>query len=53
MINLSYSSANKYDLLGPDAFLDAVEQFGGNRDDQDFGNATDWQDVVTNTEFKH
>ena len=40
---LSYSTpANEYNLLGPEAFLDAVEQFGGSRTEQDFGNATDW-----------
>ena len=51
---LSYSTpANSYDLLGPEAFLDAVEQFGGSREDQDFGFATDWQDVVTRNSFSH
>ncbi len=51
---LSYSSpANEFDLLGPEAFLDAVEQFGGSRTEQDFGNATDWQDVVTRNSFSH
>ncbi|MEW2920278.1 SusC/RagA family TonB-linked outer membrane protein [Muricauda sp. ANG21] len=41
--------ANEYDLLGRNAFLDGVEQFGGDRDAQDFGNDTDWQDYVTRT----
>ena len=41
------SPANSYDLLGPSAFLDAVEQFGGDPVAQDFGASTDWQDVVT------
>lgn len=51
---LSYSTpANSYDLLGREAFLDAVEQFGGNRNDQDFGASTDWQDVVTRNSFSH
>jgi iron complex outermembrane receptor protein len=51
---LSYSTpANEFNLLGPEAFLDAVEQFGGSRTEQDFGNATDWQDVVTRNSFSH
>ncbi len=52
--NLSYSTpANSYDLLGPEEFLDAVEQYGGNRADQDYGEATDWQDYVTRSSFSH
>ncbi len=51
---LSYSTpANEFDLLGPEDFLDAVEQFGGSREEQDYGNATDWQDVVTRNSFSH
>ncbi|MGI9532316.1 SusC/RagA family TonB-linked outer membrane protein [Lutimonas sp.] len=51
---LSYSTpANSYDLLNAEDFLDAVEQFGGNPDDQDFGSETDWQDVVTRDSFSH
>ncbi|WP_340199764.1 SusC/RagA family TonB-linked outer membrane protein [Ascidiimonas sp. W6] len=46
--SVSFSSpANEFDLLGREQFLDAVEQFGGNRSDQDFGADTDWQSVVT------
>ncbi|SHG49847.1 SusC/RagA family TonB-linked outer membrane protein [Flagellimonas flava] len=41
--------ADEYDLLGREDFLDAVEQFGGNRAAQDFGNDVDWQDFVTRT----
>ncbi|MEM9647355.1 MAG: SusC/RagA family TonB-linked outer membrane protein [Bacteroidota bacterium] len=47
---LSISSpADEYDLLGREDFLDAVEQFGGDRAAQDFGNNVDWQDFVTRT----
>ena len=46
--SVSFSSpANKYDLLNAEDFLDAVEDFGGSRSDQDFGSETDWQDYVT------
>ncbi|WP_420603932.1 SusC/RagA family TonB-linked outer membrane protein [Flagellimonas sp.] len=48
--NLSISTpADEYDLLNREQFLDAVEQFGGDRAAQDFGNNTDWQDFVTRT----
>ena len=48
--NLSISTpANEYDLLSPSEFLDAVEQFGGDRNAQNFGNKTDWQRFVTRT----
>ncbi|MAU26957.1 MAG: SusC/RagA family TonB-linked outer membrane protein [Muricauda sp.] len=48
--NLGISTpANEYDLLGPDEFLDAVEQFGGDASAQNFGARTDWQDYVTRT----
>lgn len=48
--NFSISApANEYDLLGREDFLDAVEQFGGDRSAQDFGNDTNWQDFVTRT----
>lgn len=51
---LSYSTpANSYDLLGPQQFLDAVGQFGGNPGDQDYGSATDWQKVVTRDSFSY
>jgi iron complex outermembrane receptor protein len=51
---LSYSTpANSYNLLNAEEFLDAVEQFGGSRTEQDFGNDTDWQDVVTRSSFSH
>ena len=39
--------AKEFNLLGRERFLDAVEQFGGNRNDQDFGADTDWQSIVT------
>ena len=52
--NLSYSTpANSYDLLGPEEFLDGVEQYGGIREDQDYGESTDWQDYVTRSSFSH
>lgn len=38
--------AKRYNLLGRDAFLGGVTQFGGTASDQDFGADTDWQDVV-------
>ncbi len=41
--------ANEFDLLNRNEFLAAVTQFGGNAADQDFGNNTNWQDVVTRT----
>lgn len=47
------SPANKYDLLNPDAFLDAVDQFGGDPVAQNFGARTDWQDYVTRTSVSH
>lgn len=47
------SPANEYDLLNASEFLDAVEQFGGDRADQDFGSNTDWQDYVTRTSVSH
>lgn len=51
---LSYSSpAKNYNLLGPEAFLDAVDAFGGDSAAQDYGDATDWQDVVTRNSFSH
>ncbi len=39
----------QYDLLDRDGFLDAVEAYGGNRNNVDFGANTDWQDVVLRT----
>jgi iron complex outermembrane receptor protein len=36
----------QYNLLGPEAFLDAVEDYGGNRDNVNFGARTNWQDEV-------
>ncbi|NNK10620.1 MAG: SusC/RagA family TonB-linked outer membrane protein, partial [Flavobacteriaceae bacterium] len=41
--------ANKYDLLNGSDFLDAVEQYGGDRTAVDFGADTDWQDYLTRT----
>lgn len=50
--NLSVSSpANKFDLLNREEFLDAVEQFGGDRVALDFGGDTDFQDEITRTAF--
>ena len=46
--SVSFSSPqSSYDLLGPQEFLDAVDQFGGDSATQDFGDETDWQDYVT------
>ncbi|TDN83054.1 iron complex outermembrane receptor protein [Salegentibacter sp. 24] len=41
--------ANEYDLLNREEFLDAIESYGGNREDLDFGGNTDWQDEITRT----
>ncbi|MEA1785547.1 SusC/RagA family TonB-linked outer membrane protein [Arenibacter sp. GZD96] len=41
--------AEEFDLLNRNQFLAAVGQFGGDPSAQDFGNNTDWQDVVTRT----
>lgn len=45
----SAKSAKEYDLLGRDAYLAAITQFGGNASDQDNGSNTNWQDVVLRT----
>ena len=48
--SLSISSpANEYDLLNPTEYINAIDAFGGDTDAQNFGNDTDWQDVVTRT----
>lgn len=45
--NISTSTtAKRFDLLDGPTFLSAVEQYGGNAEAQDFGNDTDWQDVI-------
>ncbi|AVR46711.1 SusC/RagA family TonB-linked outer membrane protein [Christiangramia fulva] len=41
--------ANKFDLLNREEYLNAIEQYGGDREAQDFGADTDWQDVITRT----
>lgn len=52
--NLSVSNpANKFDLLGREEFLDAIEQYGGDREALDFGGDTDFQDEITRTAFSH
>lgn len=52
--NLSVASpANRYDLLGRDAFLDAVAQYGGDPVARDAGSNTDWQDFITRTSISH
>ncbi len=52
--NVSISSPrSEYDLLDREEFLDAVEQFGGDRVARDQGSDTDWQDVVTRTTISH
>ncbi len=57
---LEYSSnvgvatpANKFDLLNREQFLNAVESFGGDVDDLDFGGNTDWQDEIMRTALSH
>jgi TonB-linked SusC/RagA family outer membrane protein len=50
--NISVSKiTKKYDLLGPEAYLDAYEQFNDAtaRAAQDKGGNTDWQDVIFRT----
>jgi iron complex outermembrane receptor protein len=48
--SISIASARKtYDLLDRDAFLNAVQQYGGDRVAQDKGANTDWQDYVLRT----
>ena len=48
--NLSVATpVRQFDLLDREGFLDAVELYGGNRNDVDFGANTNWQDVVTRT----
>ena len=47
------SPASKYDLLGPQAFLDAVAQYGGDPVAQNYGSKTDWQDYITRTSISN
>jgi iron complex outermembrane receptor protein len=45
--SLSYSTpAKTFDLLNRDEYLSAVNQFGGDAEALDFGNNTDWQEVI-------
>lgn len=45
--NLSASKvANTFDLLDRDKFLSAVTQYGGDAEALDYGNNTDWQEVI-------
>ena len=49
-VNASFASAtpaNEFDLLNRNEYLAAIEQYGNNPDDRDFGFNTDWQDVIT------
>ncbi len=41
--------AEEFDLLDRDQYLAAIDSFGGDVASQDFGNNTDWQDVITRT----
>lgn len=45
----------KYDLLGPDGFLDGIEALAGAQaaSDQDRGGSTDWQDQILRTAITH
>jgi TonB-linked SusC/RagA family outer membrane protein len=45
----SSSTAERFDLLDGPTFLSAIEQYGGDPAAQDFGNNTDWQDVIFRT----
>ncbi|MEM9686797.1 MAG: SusC/RagA family TonB-linked outer membrane protein, partial [Bacteroidota bacterium] len=47
------SPANRFDLLGREQFLSAVEQYGANVAENDSGANTDWQDVITRTSLSH
>jgi TonB-dependent starch-binding outer membrane protein SusC len=52
--NVSLSTPRKtYDLLNRDEFLNAVQQFGGDRVAQDKGGNTDWQDYVLRNSISH
>ena len=43
----SYSTpANRFDLLGREQYLSAVTQYGGDATALDYGNNTNWQDVI-------
>jgi len=41
------SPSNRFDLLDRYSFLKGVAQYGGDAEALDYGNNTDWQDVVT------
>ena len=45
----------KYDLLGPDGFLDGIEALAGAQaaSDQDRGGSADWQDQILRTAITH
>ncbi|MBW3545840.1 MAG: SusC/RagA family TonB-linked outer membrane protein, partial [Bacteroidetes bacterium] len=45
--------ANKFDLLDREQFLSAIDQYGGDRAEQDQGANTDWQDVVLRRSLSH
>ena len=47
------TTAKRFDLLDRDEYLEGITQFGGNASEQDFGNDTDWQDVIFRTAFSH
>ncbi len=48
--NLSISTpVRQFDLLDRNQFLQAVEDYGGNPDNVDFGSNTNWQDVIMRT----
>ena len=44
---------SEYDLLSPEQFIEAVEDFGGDPVAQNYGESTDWQDFVTRTSISH
>jgi iron complex outermembrane receptor protein len=45
----SSSTAKRFDLLDGPTYLSAIEQYGGDSAAQNFGNKTDWQDVIFRT----
>ncbi|WP_335964943.1 SusC/RagA family TonB-linked outer membrane protein [Galbibacter sp. PAP.153] len=50
--NTSVSVAAKtFDLLDREQYLDAIDQYGGDRSALDFGADTDWQDYLMRTAF--
>jgi len=49
----SAKAANTFDLLDRNGFLNALNGYGRNAANSDFGHNTDWQDVVLRTAMSH